>query len=294
MPRREALSFVTPVVMRALSLLLLVACTPPPGATIPQPIADPRAALDPINRLRTAQLEAHAQTILGDLVAALPDDKRAHVASYQLQFDNALGDVNAYATCGEGGTPIVAVSDGMLHIAAHLAMSTATDELFETEKRSEYLDWISEHGAKAPPPGFYAPAFHTDREKILRQREIFDEQIAFILGHELAHHYLGHLGCDSLELDVLPDVPVFEQAEELAADVAAVKNLLSAGARRAGYEWTEAGALLVLSAFHARMAITMRTIVFAFERTHPFPALRMPLITTTADLWKVSGQYLPL
>jgi hypothetical protein len=285
--------------MRALSVVVFafgVACTPPQGSTIPRPVADPRAAIDPINRLNVAQLEAHARTILGELVAALPDDKRAQVASYQLHFDNALGDVNAYATCADDGTPIVAVSDGMLLIAAHLAMSTATDETFETEKRSEYLDWISEHGIDAPPPGFYAPAYHTDRQKILRQREIFDEQVAFILGHELAHHYLGHLGCtangDPL-VEATDGVPLFDQTSELAADVAAVKNLLSAGARRAGYEWTEDGALLVLAAFHARMEITVKTIVFAFERTHPLPALRMPLITTTADLWKVSGQ-LPL
>ncbi|MGE3767588.1 MAG: M48 family metalloprotease [Kofleriaceae bacterium] len=281
--------------MRApLAFLAFVACTPPVGTTTPRPVPDPRAAIDPINRLSVAQLEAHAQTILGELVAALPADKRARLADYELQFDNALGDVNAYATCGNGGAPIIAVSDGLLLIAAHLAMSTATDEIFETEKRSQYLDWVSEHGVAPPPPGFYAPAFHIDRAKLLRQREIFDEQVAFILGHELAHHYLGHLGCDSLQLDVLPDMPVFEQAEELSADVAAVKNLLAAGRRRAGYEWTEAGALLVLSAFHARMEITVKTIVFAFERTHPLPALRMPLITTTADLWKVTGEYVPL
>lgn len=282
--------------MRALSLVVLglAACGPPPGPEIPVPVADPRAAVDPINRLHVAQLEAHTRTVLGDLVAVLPADKRALVEGYALVFDNELGDVNAYSTCGTGGEPILSVSDGMLLVAAHLAMSTATDEVFQTEKRSAYLDWISEHGAKPPPPGFYAPAFHTDREKVARQREIFDEQIAFILGHELAHHYLGHLRCDALDLDAAPDVPLFEQAEELAADVAAVKNLLSAGAQRAGYEWTEAGALLVLSAFHARMNVSVRTVVFAFERTHPLPALRMPLITTTADLWKVSGEILPL
>jgi hypothetical protein len=283
--------------MRALALAVLaIGCTAPPGPTIPRPVANPRAAFDAINRLNVPQLEAHAQTVLGELVAALPADKRALVVGYQLQFDNALGDVNAYATCGERGAPIVAVSDGLLLIAAHIAMSTATDELFETEKRSQYMDWISEHGIESPPPGFYAPQFHTDRAKIARQREIFDEQLAFILGHELAHHYLGHLGC-SAETDPLVaatgGVPLFEQTQELAADVAAVKNTLSAGARRAGYEWTEDGALLVLAAFQARTEISVKTIVFAFERTHPLPVLRMPLITTTADLWKVSGQ-LPL
>ena len=282
--------------MRALLLVVLAACTPPAGSTIPRPVADPRAALDPINRLNVAQLEAHAQTVLGELVAALPADKRTHVLGFELQFDNALGDVNAYATCGAGGTPVVAVSDGLLLIAAHLAMSTATDEVFETEKRSEFLDWISEHGIAAPPPGFYVPAFHTDRQKVARQREIFDEQLAFILGHELAHHYLGHLGCNA-DRDPLAGatdgVSLFDQASELAADVAAVKNILTAGEHRAGYAWTEDGALLVLAAFHARMEITVKTIVFAFERTHPLPALRMPLITTTADLWKITGEYTP-
>lgn len=278
------------------ALAVLVACTPPPGATLPVPVADPRAAVDPINRLAVPQLEAHARSVLDELVRALPADKRALVAGYDLVFDNALGDVNAYATCAEGA-PQVAVSDGLLLISAHLAMSTATDERWQTEKRSEYLDWVSEHGIAAPPPGFYAPAHHTDREKIARQREIFDEQLAFILGHELAHHYLGHLGCatgrDPL-VAATDGVPLFDQASELAADVAAVNNLLTAGHRRAGYAWTEDGALLVLSVFHVRTDLSIKTIVFAFERTHPLPAVRMPLITTTAELWQVTGEYTPL
>lgn len=280
------------------ALTFVAACGAPVGSTTPTPVADPRASRDAINRVAIHVLETHAQTILNELIAALPDDKQAVVRSTQLRFDNSLGDVNAYATCANGA-PVVAVSDGLLLISAHLAMSTATDEVFETEKKSQYFDWLEANAATSPPPGFYVPAHHTDRTKIARQRQLFDEEVGFILGHELAHHYLGHLPCTANETDVIgqvaaDDIPLFNQATELAADVAAVKNVLSAGKRRAGYEWTEDGALLVLAAFQHRTELSVKSILLAFERTHPIPALRLPLITTTADLWRVSGSYLPL
>ena len=282
---------------RLLALVaLLAACTPPPGPTLPTPTVDPRGATDPVNQLAVPALRAHAATILADLVRSLPADRRARVAGVMLLHDNALGEVNAYATCARDATPIVAISDGLLLIAAHLAQTTATDERFATHQKSDYLAWLHAHDRRAPPPGFYLAAYRDDHEKLLRQREVFDEQVAFIVGHELAHHYLGHLGCDG-KLDpvvhVADGVPLFDQATELAADIAAVKNLLTAGHDRPGYAWTEGGALLVLAAFHHRTPRALETILTAFNRTHPLPALRMPLITTTADLWRVTGE-LPL
>ncbi|HEY4058983.1 MAG TPA: M48 family metalloprotease [Kofleriaceae bacterium] len=275
---------------RSLLLILAVsACAPTASSTLPSPVDDPRANRDPINLLAVPSLEAHAQSVLAELVAALPADKRAKVANVTLFHDNDAGDVNAYATCSTDGQPMIAVSDGLLLIAANLAQSTATDERWHTQERHAYLDWMEVHATASPPDGFYPSAYRDDREKMVRQRELFDEQLAFILGHELAHHYLGHVACGSVAASPFDGVPAFDQATELAADVAGTKNLLAAGAARAAYAWTEDGALLVLTAFHYRTPLTPKTLLFAFERTHPLPALRMPVITTTADLWRASG-----
>lgn len=277
-------------------VLVLAACGPPPAPpAIPQPSADPRAATDPINTTHAPLLFRHAQSILAELIAALPADQRVRFTQVTLFMDNRLGDVNAFATCDQDGVPLVAISEGMLTIAAHVAMSSATDEQFETDIERDYFAWMQVHGLAPPPVQFYLPAHHSDRRKIARQREIFDEQIAFILGHELAHHYLGHLACNSrgpleeLGQVAADHVPAFNQIAELAADAAAIKNLLAAGERRAGYAWTEDGALHVIAAFNRHHHATPAQVLFAFERTHPLPHVRAPLITVTADLWRGSG-----
>jgi hypothetical protein len=272
-----------------------------PGPSVLTPIRDPGAAGDPINMTSQPLLFRHSQRVLAELIAALPDDQRARVANLTLTSDNRLGDVNAFATCSEDGSPMIGISDGIITIAAHLAMGTATDELFETDKAREYLVWLSQHGLDPPPVAFYSPAYHTDPRKVARQKEVFEEQIAFVLGHELAHHYLGHLACNSASggLDELgqiaaDNVPAFNQIAELAADTAATKNLLAAGVARTGYTWTEHGALLVLAAFNRNDAIGVSDVLLAFERTHPLPVVRVPVITLAAELWYSSGGILPL
>jgi hypothetical protein len=267
-----------------------------PGSTVPIPVADPHAASDPINRLRVAELRDLARGVLGELVAALPAGDRARVANVALVGDDAIGEVNAFASCADDGAPYVAVSDGLLLVAAHLAMSVASDDVFGTDRRADYLDWLEHHGIEAPPAGFYYFAHHTDRAKIARQHEVFEEEVAYIVGHELAHHYLGHLACTSgggvlatAGQRAADRIPVFSQAGELAADVAATKNVLSAGARRAGYAWTEDGALLVIAAFNHRHPLTVRDVVLGFERTHPIPHLRAPAIASTAELWRTGA-----
>lgn len=282
-------------------VLLGVGCGPrDPAPTIPVAIHDPAAAIDPINMTDGRLLFRHSQRILGELIAALPDDRRARVAKLTLTSDNRLGDVNAFATCDEDGGPMIGLSDGMITIAAHLAMGTATDELFETDKAREYLVWLGEHGLEPPPVAFYETSYHTDTRKVARQREVFEEQIAFILGHELAHHYLGHLACNSaggveeLGRVAADSVPAFNQIAELAADTAATKNVLAAGVARTGYTWTEDGALLVIAAFNRNDAIEVSDVLLAFERTHPLPHVRVPVITLAAEMWHSSGGILPL
>jgi len=291
---------VAPIVTGVVVSLAVVAaaCHPPDAPTVPAPVPDPEAARDPINLADPAALHASAEGVLRELVAALPARPRARVEGVTFVRDSALGEVNAYATCGAAG-PIVAVSDGLLVVAAHLAMGTATDERFETDRARAYLGWLAEHGLAPPPVSFYPAAYHGDRYKLRRQREVFEEQLAFVLGHELAHHYLGHLPCsrgnalEELGRVAADRVPAFNQLAEHAADTAAVKNLLAAGRQRDGYAWTEDGALLVIAAFHHRRPATARDVFRAFERTHPFPHLRAPAVVLAAELWHDSGGILP-
>lgn len=279
---------------------LVAACTPKAQPATPIPVRDPALASDPINQVRLPALRSQAERVLVELVGALPAEQRARVATIALVSDNALGDVNAYATCDDGG-PFIAISDGMLMVNAHLAMTAATDEFFETKLEPSYLDWLEGHSIAPPPAAFYAGPFQTDRRKVQRQHEIFDEQVAFVLAHELAHHYLGHLACNSdggivAEVGQIASdsVPLFNQAAELAADIAGVKNVLATGTSRHGYVWTEDGALLVMDAFNRRHPTTATDVLFGFERTHPLPVVRVPVITSTAELWHTSGGRLPL
>jgi len=287
------------VLLRTALVTVLVAACAPHGPARPLPTSDPALAGDPINALHVPSLRINAERVLGELIAALPADQRARVSAVALVSDNALGDVNAYATCDAGG-PYVAVSDGLLLVAAHVAQTSAQDELAETDTRTAYLDWLEQNGIATPPPAFYATAFRTDRTKVIRQHELFDEQVAFILAHELAHHYLGHLACNS-DGGVVEQsgqiaseaVPLFNQATEIAADVAGTKNVLAAGAARRGYRWTEEGAFLVLAAFNRRHPIGAADVLFGFERSHPIPHIRIPIITSTAELWHTSAGLLP-
>ena len=282
------------------SSLVAAACTPRAQPTTPIPVRDPALASDPINQVHLPALRRQAERVLVELTATLPPEQRARVAHIALVSDNALGDVNAYATCDDGG-PLIAISDGMLMVAAHLAMTTATDEFFETRLEPGYLDWLEGHSIAPPPVAFYAGGYQTDRRKVLRQHEIFDEQVAFVLAHELAHHYLGHLACNSdggivEEVGQIASdaVPLFSQTTEIAADIAGVKNVLATGHTRRGYVWTEDGALLVIAAFSHRHPTTANDVLFGFERSHPMPIVRVPIITSTAELWHTSGGLLPL
>src|SRR4029453_11284366 len=94
--------------------------------------------------------------------------------------------------------------------------------------------------------------------KVERQHILFEEELAFVLGHELAHHHLGHLPCTGkpgplgsadLARVLSSQVPIFNQPNEAAADLAGTTNLLDAGSRRSGARWNEEGALLTMRFF---------------------------------------------
>jgi predicted Zn-dependent protease len=153
----------------------------------------------------------------------------------------------------------------------------------------------------APPAGLVDPAQHVDPRKVARQHQLLEEQLAFVLGHELGHHHLGHTGCANgqsgdraINLGDLARiaskvVPVFNQPNEVAADYVGVDNLIAAGARRPGYHWTEQGALLTLAFFSRLDQLTAQKLFLSFADSHPNPALRVGPVKQEAARFRASG-----
>jgi hypothetical protein len=275
--------------------------TAAPSLSIPSVPGLP-VAFDPINAVDIPFLRGRAAAVLAELVANLPAPQHARVQSIPLITDATVGEVNAFATCTRDGKTAMAISDGLLDIQAHLAQARAIDELFGQRKVEAYVRFIAQTQRPKtpiaqPPAGMFEPAQTNDSRKVARQHEVLDEQIAFVLGHELAHHYLGHLPCtastglNAAEVArVLSDaVPLFNQPYEVAADMAGINNCLTTGAHRAGYKFTEGGALLTMQFFAGMDQLSAVDILFAFERTHPAPAVRTPIIQQTAAAWRSTG-----
>ena len=239
---------------------------PPPAALPPQPQPYAPAPIgqvtnpnDPINIVDQNWMRSRAGGVLVELINALPPGQRERVKDVPFNADPSVGDVNAFAAC-ENGAPLMAITDGLLQIEAYSAQLRATDELFGTRKLDQYLSYVAQNQKPnepivQPPPGLIDGGQHVDPRKVARQHVLFDEQLAFVLGHELAHHYLGHTGCangprtagmNPLSLGVRvvsrPARAGLQPVQEAAADVAGTNNLLTAGQRRQGAHWNEEGA----------------------------------------------------
>ena len=276
---------------------------PPPPGTPPPAAPLPPVASDPINAVDINFLRGRAQAVIRELIAALGPSQQQRVQGIPLVVDDTVGEVNAFAACIKGRA-LMAITDGLLDIEAHLAQAQATDEVFGTNKTDQYIQMIAKHQRPKSPivrpaPGFFDARQHVDGRKVRRQHEILDEQIAFVLGHELAHHYLGHLPCTASSSGPLDPgevsrvlsgtLPLFNQQNEIGADVAGTNNVLRAGSRRQGYKWTEGGGLLTMRFFGGLDRFSAVDIIFGFERTHPPPVVRVPVIQQAANTWRLTG-----
>ena len=135
-----------------------------------------------------------------------------------------------------------------------------------------------------------------DTRKMARQKFLLDQQIAFVLGHELAHHYRGHTGCangvsggvtgEDVARVLSGAVPLFNQPIEIESDMYGVNNVLDAGARRQGGTWTEEGATLTLGFFSRLESFGIEAALLGFLRTHPSPQIRLPVVQQTAANWR--------
>jgi hypothetical protein len=258
---------------------------------------------DPLNALDIGFMRQRARQVIAELRAALPPNYRAVVESVPLIDDDTVGEVNAFAACTKNG-PVMAVTDGLLEISAQMARARATDEMFGTNKLQQYTRLVSQSQQPKQPivrpqPGFWDPTQDADGRKVARQHDLFDEQVAFILGHEQAHHFLQHTGCAGAQSPglTLPDigrllsnaVPTFNQPNEIAADTEGVRNTLTAGRARQGFKWNEEGALLTLNFFVALMQMDPADrVLFTFQASHPPPEGRIYLVQQTASQWRAN------
>lgn len=278
---------------------------PPPG---------PPVAADPINDVNLPWLRNAAGAVLNELVASLPPQFQARVQGIPFITEPMAGEVNAFAACDGERMPLMAMTDGLLQIESYIAQLRATDEVFGTRKLDAYLDYVAQNQKPkqpivGPPPGLVDPMQHSEYRKVVRQHQLLEEQIAFVLGHELGHHYLGHTGCANgqsgrrraNEGDVYRRfqrvIPIFNTPNEDNADIAGVNNMLAAGARRGpnGYRWTEQGAMLTLN-FFAKMegrgeqpASVEDRLFSTLLSSHPNPANRVPKVQAAAYEWRRSG-----
>ena len=277
-----------------------------PGVpTAPAPA--PAGAVDAQGMFTVQFEEAEAGEILRALVAALPAGKKERVDGIPFAFDRETGEVNAFAGC-ESGVAFMAMTLPLARVLGHLSEARAAEEIFGGQRVNAYGQLAADavkagQPIPAPPPGFYAPAEMMDARKLARQRVVLDEAYAFVLGHELGHHYLGHTGCangdksrgiDPTALGRVASraVPMFNQPNEAAADVSGTENLLDVGTTRAG-GMSEGGALIVLGFFGQLSQLTPAAAALGFLRTHPPPQLRAPIVQTAANSWR-ARKSLPL
>jgi hypothetical protein len=274
----------------------------------PQAPAPSYSGPDPISQTNITWLRRQTGSLMQELIAALPDVAKQRVQNIPLAVDDTVGEVNAFAGCAKGG-PVMVVTDGLLDIAAHLAAARANDDIFGTRKAPEYINLIAtrqqpKRPIVQPPSNFFDPNQANDSRRVARQHDVFDETVGFVVGHELAHHHLGHLPCTGqpgpfgtgeLARGLSSAVPLFNQPNELAADAAGTNNILAMGGRRSGYHLTEGGALLMMQFFSGLDQSSPIDVLFGFESTHPSPLIRIPVIQQTANLYRLSGGgWLPL
>ena len=235
----------------------------PAQPAAPQVTAAPAGSFDAQGALTSQFIRQEPQAVFQTLIAALPEASAAKVRGMPLLIDDTdPKDVNAFAACTKSGG-VVAITLPLALVSARTSEARAYDELFGTAKYDQLSQGIADEvkqqkAVSGPPAGFLPLPQALDTRKLARQKMLFDEQLAFVLGHELAHHYRGHTGCangpPSQQLTpqdigrVLSDaVPVFNQPNEIDADVQGTYNLLDAGAKRQSDKWTEEGSVMSLN-----------------------------------------------
>lgn len=277
---------------------------PAPAPVPTSPAVPPLGGVDSTGTMTPDFIRQEPARIVAELIAALPDGSRTKVANMPTVVIEDPKEVNAFAGCNKRGAAFVAITSPLLVFHARAAEARAFDELFHTSHYESFVRGIAGEiragrAISGPPPGTLPVPQALDPRKLARQKQLFDEQLAFVLGHELAHHYRGHTGCvaspsagvgpEDLARVLSDAVPFLNQPNEIDSDVQGVHNLLSAGAKQRDGAWTEAGALMTLDLFSRLSSLGIDTVLLGFLMTHPPPQLRIPIVQNAASQWKSSG-----
>lgn len=282
---------------------------PDPNARDPEPPArgslapPPPGSWDANGHMTQAFLEQEAQSIHQALVAALDAHENEQVRSIPFEVVAEAREPNAAAACTRATrSPLMMITSAMLVLAAGISEAKAYDEVAGTQTYEQYVTAVVQQVRSEQPVRGVDAALHvapnaTDPHKLARQRHLYDEQIAFIVGHELAHHYRGHTDCvegrtqaeierDELAAVLAHTVPPFSQPREIEADMWGVVNVLEAGRNRQGGVWNQEGGLINLDFFRRLSDEGGAELVLAFLSTHPPSLVRMPIVRSTAQQWQ--------
>jgi hypothetical protein len=274
---------------------------PPQRLGDPTPL--PQGALDATGAFTEQFQRYEAQLILNELVAALEPQHQTRVTGIPLNFAENPAEVNAAAGCSRSTRePFMLMTRGILRLLAATSEAKAIDEGANSQLLNQYMDFIvtrvrNEQEVLQIPAGSVPPAWASNPTKLARQRFLFDSQVAFILGHELAHHYRGHTGCasrgataqqtdmESITRAASGALPPLNQPLEVESDTWGIINTLDAGARRPAH-WNEDGANLSMDFFTRLEGERGRSPILIFVRTHPPALLRRPIIGLWASNWR--------
>ncbi|HEY8429454.1 MAG TPA: hypothetical protein VIL20_13810 [Sandaracinaceae bacterium] len=284
---------------------------PLPDANRPDPEPPARGSLAPApagtwdaaGHMTRPFLEQRAAVLHRALVAALDARENEQTRAIPFEVVHENREPNAAAGCTRATrSPVMMITTAMLELAAGIAETKAYDEVAGTDTYEQYVASVVDQVRRQAPVTGPSPSLHqaphaTDPHKLARQVHLFDQQIAFIVGHELAHHYRGHTGCvggrtqaeiqrDELAQLLARTVPPFSQPFEVEADMWSVANVLDAGRNRSGGTWTQEGALLNLDFFRRLSDRGGAELVLAFLSTHPPAVIRVPIVRSAAQQWR--------
>lgn len=263
--------------------------------------APPAGSWDASGHMTRAFLEQETREIHRALLAALDAPRRAQVESIPFEIVSEASEPNAAAACLRSQHARMMITSAMIELAAGISEAKAYDEVAGTDTYETYVTTVVDQVRRQQPVTGVDPSLHVaphaiDAHKLARQRHLFDQQIAFILGHELGHHHLGHTNCvggrsqaqierDEMAAVLSHTVPPFEQPREVEADMWGLTNVLEAGHERPGGTWTQEGALLNMDFFRRLSDHGGSELVLAFLSTHPPSVVRIPIIRSTAQQW---------
>lgn len=279
--------------------------------------APPAEAIEASGALHPGWAEQRVHAIHGELLRTLFAEQRARVARIPLHVLSDRDVPNAAAGCSGAGAPMVVITSAMITVAAASAEARAHDELAGTDTLGAYATSLRDalRGRTHVPSlerATISTALAHDPRKLARTLQLFDAQLAFVLAHELAHHYRGHTGCaptgeasasardaEALQRGLAAAAPMLEQPFEVEADVWGVANVLergvgAGGGLEGGGPWNEQGALLSLEVFrHLGPLASGRLEVAVFLTTHPPSELRAPVIVQAARMHRPGQPPLP-